>query len=66
MKCPCCDTELTRAGYLPEIRGWMRYGDTYCADCSWVFPRELLDEDSVLGDICPCHGPIQTVKPKPS
>jgi hypothetical protein len=63
MDCPCCKTELSRAGDLPEIRGWMRYGDRYCADCSWVFPRELLDEDGALGDTCPCHGPIEALKP---
>jgi hypothetical protein len=25
MDCPCCKAKLTRAGDLPEIRGWMRY-----------------------------------------
>ena len=62
MECPCCTTELIRARDLPEIRGWMRYGDRYCDDCTWVFPRELLDEERDSGDTCPCHGPSSEVK----
>ena len=39
-----------------------RYGDRYCDDCTWVFPRELLDEERDSGDTCPCHGPSSEVK----
>jgi hypothetical protein len=66
MECPCCTTELVRAADLPEIRGWMRHGDRYCDDCTWVFPRELLDDEEEFDETCPCHGPIQPVKPAPS
>jgi hypothetical protein len=57
MDCPCCETKLTRAENLPEIRGWMRFGDQFCSDCSWVIARELMDDEEVLAsEACPCHG----------
>jgi hypothetical protein len=66
MECPCCETKLTRAENLPETRGWMRFGDQYCADCSWVIARELLDEGETLAaEICPEHGEAPAFNPTP-
>jgi hypothetical protein len=52
--CPCCESTIKRGAELPAAR-WIRFGDCYCSDCTWLLSRELV-EVGFDRECCPEHG----------
>jgi hypothetical protein len=65
VRCECCEGLVKRGADLPAAR-WIRFGDCYCPNCTWLLSRELI-EAGFDRECCPEHGqrPMQKVVPLP-